>query len=53
MLGKIGLPELLIILAIVALLTGVGKVPKLGRELGEAIAAFRKGLKEDEKNDEG
>lgn len=39
-----GLPELLIILVIVVLLFGVGRVSKLGGELGQAVGNFRKGL---------
>lgn len=39
-----GLPELLIILAIVILLFGVGRLSRVGGELGSAIANFRKGV---------
>ena len=49
----IGAPELLIILFIVLLLFGVGRVTKLGSELGSAIGAFRQGLKSDEDNEDG
>ena len=41
-----GLPELLIILAIVLLIFGAGRVSRLGGEMGSAIANFRKGLNE-------
>ena len=41
-----GLPELLIILVIVLLIFGAGRVSKLGGEMGSAIANFRKGLNE-------
>lgn len=41
-----GLPELLIILVIVLLLFGVGRLSKIGGEMGSAIANFRKGLNE-------
>lgn len=45
----IGAPELLIILVIVLLLFGVGRLAKVGSELGQGIRAFRKGLQgEDE-----
>jgi sec-independent protein translocase protein TatA len=40
-----GLPELLIILIIVVLLFGAGRVGKIGGELGEAVANFRNGMK--------
>ena len=44
---QIGPLELVIILAIVLLLFGVGRLGRLGKDLGEGIAAFRKGLKGD------
>lgn len=40
-----GLPELLIVLVIVILLFGVGRVSRIGGELGEAIGNFRKGVR--------
>ncbi|HYO89492.1 MAG TPA: twin-arginine translocase TatA/TatE family subunit [Candidatus Limnocylindrales bacterium] len=39
-----GPTELIIILVIVLLLFGVGRVSKIGGELGSAVANFRKGL---------
>jgi len=36
--------ELIIILVIVVLLFGIGRVSKLGGEVGSAVANFRKGL---------
>lgn len=45
MFGSLGVPELLIILAIVILLFGVGRLPQLGKGLGEGIANFRDSLK--------
>lgn len=44
----LGLPELLIILVIVVLLFGVGRVSRIGGELGQAVGNFRKGLQENE-----
>ncbi len=44
----IGMPELLIILGIVILLFGVGRISKIAGELGGGIRAFREGLKGDE-----
>jgi sec-independent protein translocase protein TatA len=46
MLKSVGPLELIIILAIVLLLFGVGRVSKVGKELGTAISEFRKGLNE-------
>jgi sec-independent protein translocase protein TatA len=48
MFRNFGVQELLIILVIVLLLFGVGRVSKIGKELGGAINSFRKGLKGDE-----
>ncbi len=45
MFGSLGTPELLLILAIVVLLFGVGRVSKIGGEMGSAVREFRKGLK--------
>lgn len=44
-------PELLIVLLIVVVLFGAGRVSKLGGELGVAIREFRKGLEGDGKKD--
>ena len=40
----IGAPELLIVLLIVVVVFGVGRVGKLGGELGSAIREFRRGI---------
>ncbi len=47
--GKIGLPELLFILAIALLIFGPGKIGALGKSLGEAIRNFRSAVKDEEK----
>lgn len=41
-----GPTELIIILVIVILLFGIGRVGKIGGELGSAVANFRKGMTE-------
>jgi sec-independent protein translocase protein TatA len=47
--GSLGTPELVLILAVVVLLFGVGRVSRIGGEMGSAIREFRKGLRgEDE-----
>ncbi len=40
----IGVPELLIILVIVVLLFGVGRIGKIAGELGKGVREFREGL---------
>jgi sec-independent protein translocase protein TatA len=46
--GRIGLPELLIILAIVVLIFGANRLPDLGRGIGKGIKNFKEGMKEGE-----
>ena len=41
-----GWPELLIILVVVLLVFGVGRIARVGGELVKGFAAFRHGLKE-------
>ena len=43
---NLGLPELLVILVIVVLLFGVGKLPQLGKGLGEGIKNFKDSMKD-------
>ena len=49
MFGSLGLPELLILLAIVVLIFGVNKLPKLGKGLGEGIRNFRNSVRTEDK----
>ncbi len=44
--GRIGLPELLLILIILLLLFGGRKIPEIARGLGEGIKSFKDGLRE-------
>ena len=46
MLGKLGLPEILIILAIALLIFGPSKLADLGKGLGEGIRNFKSSVKE-------
>jgi len=45
--GRIGLPELLIILAIIVVVFGANRLPELGRGIGRAIRNFRDASKEE------
>jgi sec-independent protein translocase protein TatA len=40
----VGVPELVIILVLVVLLFGVGRISKIAGELGSGVRAFREGL---------
>lgn len=46
---RLGPTELLILLAIVVLLFGVGRIGKIAGEFGKGIREFRQGLSGDEK----
>ncbi len=48
MLRSIGVPELIIILAVAVLLFGGKKIPELAKGLGEGIRNFRNSLKGEE-----
>lgn len=45
----LGLPEIMIILAVVLLIFGPKKLPQLGRSLGDAVGGFRKALSGNDK----
>ena len=62
MLGSLGLPELLVIFLIVIVIFGAGKLPQLGKGLGDGIKNFKDAVKSgtegaqppaDKKKDEG
>ena len=44
--GRLGLGELIIILAIVVLIVGARRLPEIGRSLGEAIREFQRLLQD-------
>ena len=49
--GPLGLPERLIILAIVILIFRANRLPALGRGIGAGIRNFKSGIKDDDKKD--
>lgn len=49
MLPHLGVPELLIILVIIIIIFGVGRLPEIGGAIGKGIREFRKAQEEPEK----
>ncbi len=54
MFGSLGVPELLLILLLVIIIFGAGKLPQLGKGLGEGIRNFKSAIRNDseEKKDD-
>jgi sec-independent protein translocase protein TatA len=48
----IGLVQLLVILLIILLLFGAGKLPKVMSDLGKGLKSFKSSMNEDEKKDD-
>lgn len=44
-LGSIGITEILVLVLIVLLLFGAGKLPKLMKDMGKGVRSFREGVK--------
>jgi sec-independent protein translocase protein TatA len=51
MIGKLGLPEVLILLAIALLIFGPSKLADLGKGLGEGIRNFKSAVSDGGKSD--
>ncbi len=49
--SRLGLPELIIIFLAIVLLFGAKALPEIARGLAQAIKNFKKGVKEEEKQD--
>lgn len=50
--GRLGIPELLIILGIVILIFGANKLPELGRGIGKGIRNFKDATRDSEASEE-
>lgn len=50
--GKLGLPEILVILAIALLIFGPSKLADLGKGLGEGIKNFKSAMKDGDESKE-
>ncbi len=44
--GDIGVPELLIILVVVLVIFGPGRVPEIGKAMGKALHDFRSAMQD-------
>jgi len=50
--GQFGAPELIILLVIIIVLFGVGRISKIAGEMGSGIRAFKEGLQSEDENKE-
>ena len=46
----LGMPELIIILVIIVIIFGAGKLPEIGSGIGKGIKNFKDATKDEEKN---
>ena len=51
MFGGLGMPELIIILVIILVIFGAGKLPQIGEGMGKAIRNFKSGISKEENNE--
>ena len=52
MIGRLGMPELLVVLVIIILIFGANRLPELGRGIGKGIRNFKDATKDGFKGDE-
>lgn len=50
MIGRLGIPELLVILVIIFFLFGAKRLPEIGKGIGEGIRNFKGAMKKDDKD---
>jgi len=48
----IGAPELILILVVILIIFGVGKLPQVGGAIGKGLRAFRQGQRGEDEEDE-
>lgn len=53
LIGQIGIWQILLILVAILILFGAGKIPRLMKDMGKGINAFKSGLRETKDDDEG
>jgi sec-independent protein translocase protein TatA len=51
MFGGLGMPELIIILVIILIIFGAGKLPQIGEGMGKAIRNFKKATSEKDESE--
>lgn len=49
--GSLGMPELLVILVIVVIIFGAGKLPEIGSAIGKSIKNFKKTVRDNDEID--
>ena len=47
----IGMPEMIIIMVIVLIIFGAGKLPEIGSGIGKGISGFKKAVKDEPENE--
>ncbi|MCL2140767.1 MAG: twin-arginine translocase TatA/TatE family subunit [Dehalococcoidia bacterium] len=52
MFGKIGAPQIALILILFIMIFGLGKLPQVGASIGKSIRAFKKSQEEDTEEEE-
>ena len=52
MLGRVGIPELIIILMIIILIFGANRLPEIGRGIGKGIRNFKDATKDGQRDDD-
>lgn len=50
--AQIGIPSLILILVVALIIFGPGKLPSVGKAMGETISSFKKAVKDDDSDTE-